>query len=310
MAETLIEWARYVFNLWWGCDEVGDPESETGIDPACNGCYARVRAENPYWWGKQTIFPVWGQDVGRRFFTEQHYLEPLKWNRKAEKAGIPERVFCMSMGDWAEGRRDQREYLDRYLFPMIEQTPWLIWLLLTKRPQIATTIVPEYWQRNGWPKNAWPGVTAVTQKWWDLRVPALMEIPAAHHFVSAEPLMEQIDMSRAPLPSWVIAGGQSGAKAKPTHPDHFQSLRDQCVSNGLAFHFKQWGEFGAVTVDDRHGKIQPNERKEAWVHPDGSVTTDRSEIRDFAWPMVRVGKKAAGRQLDGRTWDEFPEVRA
>src|SRR4051812_30205127 len=121
--DSAIGWTDHTHNLWWGCSEVGDSSQADGIDPACAGCYARVRAENPYWWGKEEIFPVWGQETERRFFTEKHYLEPLNWNRAAEKAGVPARVFCMSMGDWAEGREDQRSSLDKHLYPMVEQTP-------------------------------------------------------------------------------------------------------------------------------------------------------------------------------------------
>jgi protein gp37 len=193
------------------------------------------------------------------------------------------------MGDWAEGRSDQRWYLDHYLFPVIVNTPWLIWLLLTKRPQIAAKIVPENWRHNGWPKNAWPGTTAVTQKWWDLRVPALMNIPASQHFVSAEPLMEPIDMSAAPLPSWVITGGQSGKSAKPSHPDWFRGLRDQCLAERIPFHFKQ------------HGEWQPLSRTDG-VHelPFGRYNTQTR------FGFLRVGKRKAGRLLDGREWNEFP----
>src|SRR5207302_1893130 len=88
---------------------------------------------------------------------------------------------------------DQKPYLEN-LFPMIEQTQWLIWLMLTKRPQLANKLVPDKWRRYGWPKNAWPGTTAVTQKWWDLRVSELMKIPASRQFVSVEPLSEPINM--------------------------------------------------------------------------------------------------------------------
>jgi protein gp37 len=182
-----IGWTEHSFNLWWGCTQVGG-------DPACDGCYAKARAENPYWWGAQTMFPIWGADAERRYFSGAHYEDPLRWNRRAEQAGKPARVFCMSMGDWAEGRPKQREFLEKHLFPLIPQTPWLIWLLLTKHPTAAAKIVPDSWQRHGWPKNAWPGVTAVTQQWWDIRVPQLMKIPAQQHFVSAEPLFERIDM--------------------------------------------------------------------------------------------------------------------
>jgi protein gp37 len=255
---------------------MGDPQAEDGIDPACRGCYARAHAENPFWWGGQTMFPVWVHDARRRFFDEKHYLEPLKWNRAAEKSRKPEHVFCMSMGDWAEGRPDQHPYLDKYLFPIIEETQWLIWLLLTKRPQIAGKIVPERWQRDGWPKNAWPSVSAVTQQWWDIRLPHLLTIRALRHFVSAEPLMERIDMrltekvmecqqcqgkglrNEKPCrvcldsaagqayfsrPSWIIVGGQSGTQARPMHPDWPRAIRDQCVAVGVPFFFTQWGDW-------------------------------------------------------------------
>lgn len=301
MGLTSIEWSDYTHNLWWGCQEVGDPHAENCIDPACEGCYARVRAENPFWWGRTTMFPVWGQDVGRRFFREEHYLEPLKWNAAAEKAGKPARVFCMSMGDWAEGRPDQRPFLDRHLYPLIPATPWLIWLLLTKRPKIARHIVPQEWQRHGWPKNAWPGTTAVTQKWWDLRVPQLMEIPAERQFVSVEPQAERIDM-RGLRPSWVINGGKSGAKAPPMHPALPRSLRDQAVAAGLSYHFKQWGEWAPCGDDCRTDRAcrRINERGL-------DVTHDMGSWRESDVVMRRVGKKAAGRLLDGREWNEIPE---
>lgn len=299
-----IEWTTYTHNIWWGCDEVGDPQEEEGIDPACVGCYARVRAENPYWWGKKTIFPVWGQDVGRRFFEDSHYQEPLKWQSKAERAGIQERVFCMSMGDWAEGRQDQRPLLDRWLWPMIDRTPNLIWLLLTKRPQLANSLVPQKWRDEGWPVNAWPGTTAVNQKWWDIRLPHLMKIPAKRHFVSAEPLMGPIDMGPH-RPEWVITGGQSGKIAKPTRPDWFRSLRDQCVANGIPFHHKQNGEFApGELVEGTRSYPTKQWFDDRWIDCDDDWQTemDHGEI------LYRIGKKAAGRLLDGRTWDQFPEA--
>lgn len=311
---TKIEWATHSHNLWWGCDEIRDPGAEDGIDPACRFCYARTRAENPYWWGKETMFPVWGQDVGRRWFSDKHYSEPLRWNRAAERAGKPATVFCVSMGDWAEGRPDQRPILDKHLFPTIEATPYLIWLLLTKRPQIAATIVPEHWKRNGWPKNAWPGTTAVNQKWWDLRVPALLKIPASRHFVSVEPMMGPIQMGSL-QPDWAIAGGESGKHARPAHPDWFRSLRDQSYERGVKFFFKQWGEFRTVgcadwdasDVDD-DAVMTANEDRVVRVWPDGRVD-DGEALTDErgGFFMERVGTKRAGRLLDGREWNEMPE---
>lgn len=299
MGQTSIEWADYTHNLWWGCDEVRDPagvyDETVGafLDPACHGCYARTRAENPFWWGKKELLPVWGQHVGRRFFGDDHYQEPLKWNRAAQKSGKVARVFCMSMGDWAEGREDQRPVLDKWLWPMIEETPWLVWLLLTKRPQLANSLVPAHWRENGWPSNAWPGTTAVTQKWWDIRIPHLMNIPASHTFVSVEPQTELINL-RQLRPSWVICGGQSGALATALHPDFPRSLRDQCVSASVPFFFKQWGKWHPLSRIDGVHEL-----------PFGRYLTERraGESPFGFFP----GDKSSGRLLDGCEWNQMPE---
>jgi protein gp37 len=288
--KTGIGWTNHTFNLWWGCTQVCG-------DPACDECYAMTRAENPYWWGKETAFPVWGADAGRRFFGEDHYREPFAWNRRAEKRGTPARVFCMSMGDWAEGRPDQRPYLERHLFPTIEATPWLTWLLLTKHPTQAAAIAPESWRRTGWPRNAWPGVTTANQRWWDIRVPQLLAIPAARRFVSCEPLVDAIEMGlagrRVPRPDWVIAGGMSGSLRRviPMHPAHARGLRDQCVAAGVPFFFKQWGAWRPVSRTDGVHEL-----------PFGNYL-----------PAARFGylpnhDDVADKLLDGRRWEQFPEA--
>lgn len=175
--------------------------------------------------------------------------------------------------------------------------------------------------------HVWFGVSVEDQPTADERILWLLRTPAAKRFISYEPALGAVNLRRilwdghshydaltsgldnngSPLPrlDWVIAGGESGPKARPAHPAWFRDVRDQCQQAGVPFFFKQWGEWGAVTFDDRNGKIVPNERKEAWAHPDGLVS-DRASVRDFAWPMVRVGKKKAGRLLDGREWSEFP----
>jgi protein gp37 len=195
---------------------------------------------------------------------------------------------------------------------MIEQTTWLTWLLLTKRPQIAAAIVPEHWKRNGWPKNAWPGTSAVTQKWADLRIPALLKIPESNHFLSAEPLSERLELSchvGGLGLSWVIAGGQSGKDARPMHPDWAQSLRDQCVLAGVPFFFKQWGEWTpGVNVQRQTGIVQSASwLDDRWIFGRENLASSDGHIDDEP-DLYRVGKNHAGRILDGREWNEFPEV--
>jgi len=103
---------------------------------------------------------------------------------------------------------------------------------------------------------------------------------------------------------WLISGGESGSKARPSHPDWFRSLRDQCVEAGVAYHHKQNGEWAPVgragswsDFEDIPGKAH------VWIRPDGQIGPGEGVHR-----MVRVGKSTAGRLLDGREWNEFPEV--
>lgn len=159
-----------------------------------------------------------------------------------------------------------------------------------------------------WPlPNIWFGVSAGLQKTWDERVEELGRIPAAVRFVSAEPLLEEIDCGNAfddpPEDSpygkvnWVIAGGESGSKARPSHPAWFRSLRDQCQLADVPFFFKQWGEW-RIDMDFVREKNLWDETR--------IRSTDAHYIEGHPELFVKVGKKAAGRQLDGREWNEYP----
>lgn len=130
-----------------------------------------------------------------------------------------------------------------------------------------------------WPlPNVWIGVTAEDQQRADERVPELLQIAAAVRFVSYEPACSGVDWSPwLPSLDWLIAGGESGPKARAAHPDWFRSARDQCVATGVPFFFKQWGEWGPKQSGTGAG-VEP----------------------------ARCGKKLAGRELDGRTWEQFP----
>jgi protein gp37 len=189
------------------------------------------------------------------------------------------------MADVFESRAELHSWRHK-LWPLIEQTPWLDWLLLTKRPQNVHRTVP--WN-DRWPANVWLGVTAENQKRAKQRIPHLLDAPARIHFVSAEPLLGPLSIAEWQGIDWVIAGGESGHHARPTDPEWARALRDECRSRGIAFHFKQWGHWAPEIP---HGTT-PRQRLEL-ASPQGIRT------------LYGLGKSAAGRMLDGQTWDQFP----
>ena len=200
-------------------------------------------------------------------------------------------MFCASMADVFESRPDLDPWRGR-LWTLIEATPELDWLLLTKRPDQIRARIP--WGKK-WPSNVWLGTTAENQLWANRRIPVLLEHNAAVHFVSCEPLLGSVDLSpwlagRRSRIDWVIVGGESGHKARPMHPEWAKAIRDQCAAAGVAFHFKQWGQWRPDSA------LIPSGRRRIQVH----------DFRRNVTNLVRLGKHAAGRDLDGRTWDEFP----
>lgn len=140
-----------------------------------------------------------------------------------------------------------------------------------------------------WPRNVWLGTTVEDQAAAEARLPHLVTISSVVRFISAEPLVGPLDLSRwIDRLDWVIADGESGVHAMPSSPSHFWHLRDQCIDAGVPFLFKRWGEYTPASP-----RPQPGRLVEA---ADGSM-------------MRRVGKAAAGRSLGCRTWDEFPVAR-
>jgi protein gp37 len=297
--QTEIRWCDHTFNPIWGC---------TRVSEACQHCYAEALA-------KRYGHDVWGKGGARRTFGEKHWNEPVRWNRKAEEAGEPALVFCASMADVFEDHPVWEEERPR-LWDLIAHTPWLTWQLLTKRPENVSSMVPDAWYAPGaWPVNVWVGTTVETQRWADVRLPLLIKVPAPVLFVSAEPLFSHLNLTDhlayegSPGVNWVIAGGESGGKARPSHPNWFRNLRDTCVALGVPFLFKQWGEWCA-SYQVPGGAVAPG--KTAMVDPEGGIH-DLDEVRGLypsGWAGVnRCGKKAAGWMLDGRTWDQIPERR-
>ncbi len=266
--DSRIEWTDHTFNPWWGC---------TKVSPACDHCYAEA-------WARRLGQDIWGAGAPRRTLSDAYWQQPLRWDSAAEKAGRRERVFCASMADVFEWKKGLSEVRQR-LWRLIEATPHLDWLLLTKRPHLVRRLAP--WD-NDWPHNVWLGTTIETQRLADKRLPHLADCAARVRFLSCEPLLEGIDLSHwleRKAVHWVIAGGESGPGARPSDPLWFYALRDGCIAHRTPFHFKQWGD---------------------WA-PLGSLP----EPRDVLWetcstPMARFGKKASGRLLENRTWDGLP----
>jgi protein gp37 len=220
------------------------------VSPACDHCYAESFA-------KRTGHTVWGKDAPRRFFGEAHWHEPVKWDREAARRGVRARVFCASMADVFEAREDVED-ARRRLFGLIEATPMLDWLLLTKRPhQIAKTL-PSTWLHAP-PSNLWLGTTVESPDYlW--RVYQLRDVRAAVRFISYEPALADVVWPLHGM-HWLIAGGESGASCRRPQPEWIRSARDQAIAAGVAFFFKQWGGFHAKahgrTLDDREWSDVP-----------------------------------------------------
>ena len=240
--DTKISWATHTFNPWWGCTRIGGSPACGPTEDFPDGakCYAETWSERVGYSETGSQFPIWGATKQRRYFGDKHWGEPLKWNAAAEKAGVRARVFCMSMGDWAEGRPDQAEHLAR-LWNLILITPWLDWLMLTKRPQLISNLCPLRSQR------VWQGTTTETQRWFDLRWEYLKRVDAEIYWLSIEPMFEAITLSKDFLSlgqrGWVICGGQSGIAVTTDRTarltDAARRLRDQCLAAGVRFHMKQ-----------------------------------------------------------------------
>ena len=238
-AHSPIEWTHHTFDLWHGCVKVS---------PGCKHCYAEAHD------GRHLLSSDehWGKDAPRLFFGASHMHQPLRWNREAERTGTRARVFCMSMGDlfelhaipiYAAMQANKRQQLYR----LIEHTPSLDWLLLTKRPENIAPMLPRAWRTQPRP-NVWLGTSVENQATATKRLPVLLKIPARVHFASYEPALGQLDLAAA-IPDdspynldWLIAGSESGHRARPAQMSWFRDARDQCQRLGVRFFFKQWVE--------------------------------------------------------------------
>lgn len=287
---TAIAWTDHTWNPWQGCHKVS---------PACQNCYMyRDKAR-------------YGQDPTTvKRSSNSTFRAPLKWHD-------PARVFPCS---WSDFFIEEADPWREEAWDIIRRLPHLTFQIVTKRTHLIADRLPKDW-RKGYP-NVWLIATVENQEMFDKRVPELIPIPAVVHGVSIEPMLGPIDASKylgivhedecgvenkdesisrllnAPydhLPfhdpwvkgiDWVICGGESGPNARPMHPDWVRFLKDQCQKAHVPFFFKQWGMWAEMN------EFGPGMR---WTFADGTR---------MSW----VGKERAGRLLDGREWNEFPEV--
>lgn len=303
----------------WHCEKVS---------PGCANCYAepmnrRLGTGLPYKPGHRG-------DV-RIYLDDKALGDPLRWRR-------PRKIFVGSMTDlFADFVTD--EMLDR-VFAVMALCPQHIFQLLTKRPERMRAYIrgatwrrivdscrgehgssiilrnstnaleqqfgltPErlscFPDRSAWPlPHVWLGVSAEDQQRADERIPILLDTPAAIRWLSAEPLLGPLDLDRSGL-DWVVVGGESGPGARPMDPHWARSLRDQCAEADVPFLFKQWGAW--IPEEDLGEDVAR-----------ATYPADLKAGRTWRFtgvPMRRVGKKAAGRALDGETHDAYPEMRA
>lgn len=235
MAEnSKIEWTDHTFNPWVGCEK---------ISPACDHCYAEG-------WAKRTgQAALWSGQ--RRRTAPANWRQPLKWDAEAERSGVRRKVFCASLADVfdnqvpAEWRRD--------LFELIRLTPFLDWLLLTKRPQNIEKMVKCDDVLGKLPDNVWLGSTAENHDELQRRRGHLLNVAASIHFLSCEPLLSKLwlpaqDTYWHPL-DWVICGGESGGNARMMDPAWARHLRDECKELGVAFFMKQMTRKAPIPED-------------------------------------------------------------
>ena len=355
---TKIEWTDATWNIITGCSVVS---------AGCKNCYAMKLAgtrlqHHPSRAGLTTdtsAGPVWNGEVR---FNEQWLDQPLRWKRLRK-------IFVCAHGDLFHEKVPD-EWINN-VFEVMALCPQHIFQVLTKRPERmldymnskpfgkiimlggkfhpGTYIAPMTWPL----ANVWLGVSVENQETADERIPLLLQTPAAVRWVSAEPLLGNINLSHlnedketneldclkpytwadeienwqgtsdewkeefldwydlVDMPEglmhagidWLIVGGESGRNARPMHPDWARSLRDQCKAAGVPFLFKQWGEwFPRAQWEDNPDLILPDDDC-AYENSDKIIVI---ESDDGPEPIHRVGKKAAGRLLDGVLHDEYP----
>lgn len=264
---SAIEWTDHSWNPWLGCSKVS---------AGCAACYAEALMD------KRLGRVVWGPTGTRQRTSAAYWRQPLLWNREADERGVRAKVFCASLADVFEDRSELEPWREDF-WNLIDETPRLDWLLLTKRPRNIYRMLPDRWIFGGLPRHIWLGVSAEDQNTLDERWAILDGM--THHlaprilFLSLEPLLEPVNMETVlteidcgdeetncwtRMPDWVIIGSESGSGARPMREEWVRRIIQQCQMANVPVFYKQklvdgrkvslpeidgrrWAEFPAIT---------------------------------------------------------------
>jgi protein gp37 len=219
MAEnSKIEWTTHTFNPWIGCQKVS---------PGCDNCYAEAMMDHRYGRVK------WGPHGERVRTSPANWRKPYQWDKAAKAAGVRHRVFCASLADWLDNKAPDGWRDDLAL--VIEETPNLDWLLLTKRIENFGKRSP--WHDDSIPRTVWLGITCEDQSAYNKRWPILSKIDAAVRFISYEPAIGPLEPFGKP--DWIICGGESGAGARHMPEEWARDLMAYCAMANISFFMKQ-----------------------------------------------------------------------
>lgn len=292
-ADTEISWSDHTLNFWIGCMKVG---------VGCDHCYAETWAER---WPKTRH--LWGEGAKRQRTQPGNWLQADKWNAAVTDPSRPALVFTNSLSDFWDKEADHEWRVEAV--DLMWRTPRLFWLILTKRPQQILKLLPG----RGLPANVMLGLSAATQKELDRDAPVMAAAASRlglQWFVSLEPLVEQVDPEAALRLgcAWVISGFESGTGARCGNPDWQRLIRDVCATWGVPYHFKQWGEWGAVpplktdTVDGIVTRQRTFAEAAQWADGRPWIPLTNGEV------MIKAGKKRTGHKLDGVEHLAFPAI--
>lgn len=294
MAETSgIEWCDATVNFWWGC---------TKVSPACDHCYAES-------WNAFRGNGEWGAGAPRRIIKgARKLLRSLNGSNFISIHGRKPRVFMHSMSDLFDNEVDDNIRHDAML--EAQHAAMCNIIFLTKRGANVAKMVPPHWLDN-WPQHIGLMFSVVNQREADRDVPRLIDLKKRLGIpwigLSMEPLLSRTRLKAEWLKQldWVIVGGESGTAARPMHPEWVDDIMNPCIREGVSFLFKQWGEWVPIDVYRNLPAAQSGKR---FDRMDLSRDNNPFSVMNLGTvTMVRVGKKAAGREVYGTEYLQFPK---